>query len=114
MQTVLNALDNFLKTLDWPFICGLILLAYFFTKDSLADGLPFRAKALLQRIAKVYRVLAVGVVFAIAEYYLRGYHLDTPEFKRIHLNELMISYFFATSFYELIVDKLLMALNVKE
>ena len=102
MEIITSALTNFLNMLNWPFIFTLILIAYFVCKLQL----PIQ-------IAAVYRVLILGIVLGIVQYYLLGYYLDAPEFKRIHINELMMSYLFATSLYELILSKVLAYFNIK-
>jgi hypothetical protein len=95
METILSAFQNFLNTLDWTFISGLMVVAYFFNK-----------LAILPQIANVYKTVIVGIVLAIAIYFIRGYG-------RAQLEGIIWSYFVATSFYELAIGKILERFNLK-
>jgi hypothetical protein len=97
---ILQQISNYLNSLDWAYILTFIVIAF---------GLNhYRAKDFFYEIFKIkiatrYRVFIIGLVYAIALYFIRGYQLKMVE-------RLLQSFAFALVFHKLILDKLLIRL----
>ncbi len=97
MGTVLEHISNYLNSLDWAYILTFILIAYAINHQ--------KVKAFITRkfgitIRTRYRVLIVGIIYAILLFFIRGYELSQVE-------TLLQSFIFAVVFHKLLIETII-------
>jgi len=97
MTQIINQIIHYLNSLDWSYIFTFILLAYAINKTKI---LNWGFKLTRIKIPTRYRVLLVGVLYAIVLFYIRDYPLNKVEC-------LLQSFVFAMVFHKLIIDKII-------
>lgn len=80
---------NYIGNLDWTYIITFIIIAYGITHFKLKEGLKIKTR---------YLVGVVGVIYAIALYFIRGYEPVMAE-------PLFQSFVFALVFHKLLLDQ---------
>lgn len=93
-QTIIQQVVNYLEELDWMFIISFIILAYAMNKMSQSKKLP---KFLRIGLKTRYRVVIVGLMYALIVFLFRGYLI-------CQLEPLFHSFLFAMVFHQMIID----------
>ena len=91
---IINHLGHYVSSLDWAYICTFIIIAYGFNYSGV--------KLFLEQLTGIkiktrYRVLIVGLLYAIALYFIRGYNFHNVE-------SLLQSFIFSIVFHKLILE----------
>ncbi|MBL4574824.1 MAG: hypothetical protein JKY51_01830 [Opitutaceae bacterium] len=93
-QEIWNQISNYVSGLDWAYILTFIIIAYginhYWVKDKIKKTTKVKSKTR-------YRTVIVGVLYAVALYFVRGYNLEKIEC-------LFQSLVFALVFHQLIID----------
>ncbi|WP_010520479.1 hypothetical protein [Aquimarina agarivorans] len=97
MIQILQQIMQYINNLDWSYIITFMLLAHMINYTKVVDWL-FKVTRL--KIQTRYRVLLIGLVYAMFLLYLRGYSTDKIE-------PLLQSFVFAMVFHKLIIEKIL-------
>jgi hypothetical protein len=112
METIINALTDYLNKLDWTYIFTLMLISHFVIKDSMfkwwkeIKKMGFLYKLLntiryiFFAIPKSVRVFIVGVIYAIIIYKGKGY--TTYE----EAENLFICLTFTMVFHKMLIQKI--------
>ena len=90
-------IQNYMTSLDWSYIITFIIICYGLNHYKVKEGLQ---KATGSQVRTRYRVILVGVLYAVVLYFLRGYTLPQAE-------NLFQSFIFALVFHKFIVEALL-------
>lgn len=99
METVteiIKHIQNYMTALDWQYIITFIIICYGINHYKIKEGLQ---KATGTQTRTRYRVIIIGVVYAVALYFLRGYTLQ-------HIENLFQSFIFALVFHKFIIEAL--------
>jgi hypothetical protein len=103
---ILQGLINFLASLDWVYIGSFILISYFLASDTVLTTMkPTRLKLVLLAIPRVWRVLAIGIIWGVAVFWIRDYYKLENNGKD-KLEWLISSLFFAMVAYQAIVKRI--------
>ncbi len=91
-----NQITGYVSSLDWSYILTFIVIAYGINNT--------KVKAGIKKVTKVqsqtkYRVAIIGLLYAVALYFIRGYSLEKVEC-------LFQSFVFAIVFHKLIIEGL--------
>jgi hypothetical protein len=93
-QEIWNQISNYVSNLDWAYIITFIIISYginhYWIKDKIKKTTKVKSKTR-------YRTVIVGVLYAVALYFIRGYELEKIE-------SLFQSLVFALVFHQLIID----------
>lgn len=97
LTLIITNIQNYISSLDWPYIITFIILCYGMNHYTLKSGLK---KGTGTRLRTRYRVVIIGLIYGVALYFLRGYQPS-------HIENLFQSFVFALVFHKLIVEALL-------
>lgn len=97
LTEIISHIQNYMTSLDWSYIITFIIICYGINHYKVKEGLQ---KATGTQTRTRYRVIIIGVVYAIGLYFLRGYKLQQIE-------NLFQSFIFALVFHKFIVEALL-------
>lgn len=97
LTAIIANIQNYMTSLDWSYIITFIIICYGLNHYKVKEGLQ---KATGSQVRTRYRVILVGVLYAVALYFLRGYNLPQAE-------NLFQSFIFALVFHKFIVEALL-------
>jgi len=91
-----NQITGYVSSLDWSYILTFIVIAYGINHSKIKAG--------IKKVTKVhsqtkYRVAIIGLLYAVALYFIRGYSLEKVEC-------LFQSFVFAIVFHKLIIEGL--------
>lgn len=89
-----HQITGYVTALDWAYILTFIVIAYGFNHVKVKEGIK---KVTRVRSRTRYRVAIIGLLYAVALYFIRGYTLDKVEC-------LFQSYVFAFVFHKLIIE----------
>lgn len=89
-----NRIAGYVATLDWAYILTFIVIAYGFNHIRVREGIR---KTTRVKSHTKYRVAIIGLVYAVALYFIRGYTLEKVEC-------LFQSYVFAFVFHKFIIE----------
>lgn len=104
MTDILKHLIHYLTSLDWAYIFTFIIIAFGLNQKAVTDWL---AEVTRIKIKTRYRVLIVGILYAILIYFIRE--------TKLHRIEILIqSFVFALVFHKLILETLLNRLTKTE
>jgi len=101
MTQIISQVSNYLNGLDWTYIFTLIIISHGFNHH--------RCKGFLYKVFKVkvatrYRVLAIGLAYGVAIYFMRGQEMETVE-------RLLQSFAFALVFHKLLLEEFIRQLT---
>lgn len=97
LTVIITHIENYMNGLDWKFIITFIIICYGINHYKIKEGLK---KVTGTQTRTRYRVIIIGVIYAVALYFLRGYELQQIE-------NLFQSFIFALVFHKFIVEALL-------
>ncbi len=97
IEQIYHQITHYITQLDWMYILTFILIAYGINNRWMTSTLK---KTTNLRIKTRYRITFVGIAYATALYFIRGYTLLAVE-------NLFQSFVFALVFHKLIIDTLL-------
>ncbi len=97
LTEIIAHIQSYMTSLDWQYIITFIIICYGINHYKVKEGLQ---KATGTQTRTRYRVIIIGVVYAIGLYFLRGYKLKQIE-------NLFQSFIFALVFHKFIVEALL-------
>jgi hypothetical protein len=97
LTEIIAHIQSYMTSLDWQYIITFIIICYGINHYKVKEGLQ---KATGTQTRTRYRVIIIGVVYAIGLYFLRGYKLQQIE-------NLFQSFIFALVFHKFIVEALL-------
>ena len=97
LTAIIANIQNYMTSLDWSYIITFIIICYGLNHYKVKEGLQ---KATGSQVRTRYRVILVGVLYAVVLYFLRGYTLPQAE-------NLFQSFIFALVFHKFIVEALL-------
>lgn len=97
LTEIIAHIQSYMTTLDWQYIITFIIICYGINHYKVKEGLQ---KATGTQTRTRYRVIIIGVVYAIGLYFLRGYKLQQIE-------NLFQSFIFALVFHKFIVEAIL-------
>ncbi len=97
LTEIIAHIQSYMTSLDWQYIITFIIICYGINHYKVKEGLQ---KATGTHTRTRYRVIIIGVVYAIGLYFLRGYKLQQIE-------NLFQSFIFALVFHKFIVEALL-------
>lgn len=97
LTEIIAHIQSYMTSLDWQYIITFIIICYGINHYKVKEGLQ---KATGTQTRTRYRVIIIGVVYAIGLYFLRGYKLQQIE-------NLLQSFIFALVFHKFIVEALL-------
>jgi len=97
LTEIIAHIQSYMTSLDWQYIITFIIICYGINHYKVKEGLQ---KATGTQTRTRYRVIIIGVVYAIGLYFLRGYRLQQIE-------NLFQSFIFALVFHKFIVEALL-------
>jgi hypothetical protein len=96
---------QYITALDWTYMLTLILMASILTQDVMVNWMPGKMAVTIKGVNKAFRVFFLGLVYAAALYYLRGYT------GRTQIENLFSSLVFAMVFFELICKSFFSLVN---
>ena len=91
-----NQITGYVSSLDWSYILTFIVIAYGINHSKIKAGIKKVTKVQSQT---KYRVAIIGLLYAVALYFIRGYSLEKVEC-------LFQSFVFAIVFHKLIIEGL--------
>ena len=94
---------GYLSKLDWFYIITFILIGYGLNSDKVIGKVKDKLWIFSQTR---YRMALVGVLYAVATYFLRGYGVDQIE-------KLFASFVFSIVFHKMIIDSVVSWVNMK-
>ncbi|MCC6600858.1 MAG: hypothetical protein IT223_09320 [Crocinitomicaceae bacterium] len=97
LTEIIAHIQSYMTSLDWQYIITFIIICYGINHYKIKEGLQ---KATGTQTRTRYRVIIIGVVYAVGLYFLRGYKLQQIE-------NLFQSFIFALVFHKFIVEALL-------
>jgi hypothetical protein len=97
LTQIIAHIQSYMTSLDWQYIITFIIICYGINHYKVKEGLQ---KATGTHTRTRYRVIIIGVVYAIGLYFLRGYKLQQIE-------NLFQSFIFALVFHKFIVEALM-------
>jgi hypothetical protein len=97
LTEIISHIQNYMTSLDWSYIITFIIICYGINHYKVKEGLQ---KATGTETRTRYRVIIIGVLYAVGLYFLRGYN-------REHIENLFQSFIFALVFHKFIVEALL-------
>lgn len=97
LTEIIAHIQSYMTSLDWQYIITFIIICYGINHYKVKEGLQ---KATGTHTRTRYRVIIIGVVYAIGLYFLRGYKLQQIE-------NLFQSFIFALVFHKFIVEALM-------
>ncbi len=100
METVteiISRIQTYMAALDWQYIITFIIICYGINHYKVKEGLQ---KATGTQTRTRYRVILIGIVYAVGLYFLRGY-------SREHIENLFQSFIFALVFHKFILEALM-------
>ncbi len=97
LTEIIAHIQHYMTSLDWQYIITFIIICYGINHYKVKEGLQ---KATGTQTRTRYRVIIIGVVYAVGLYFLRGYKLQQIE-------NLFQSFIFALVFHKFIVEALL-------
>ena len=89
-----HKITGYVTALDWAYILTFIVIAYGFNHVKVKEGIK---KVTRVKSRTKYRVAIIGLLYAVALYFIRGYTLEKVEC-------LFQSYVFAFVFHKLIIE----------
>ena len=97
LTEIIAHIQSYMTSLDWQYIITFIIICYGINHYKVKEGLQ---KATGTQTRTRYRVIIIGVVYAVGLYFLRGYKLQQIE-------NLFQSFIFALVFHKFIVEALM-------
>lgn len=97
LTEIISHIQNYMTSLDWSYIITFIIICYGINHYKVKEGLQ---KATGTQTRTRYRVIIIGVLYAVGLYFLRGYKVQQIE-------NLFQSFIFALVFHKFIVEALL-------
>lgn len=101
MEIIFSQIETFITSLEWSYIITFILIAWLFSRDNSLESwwgeskLP-KLRASLLSLPKGIRVACLGIVYAVAHYYI--YSLEPS-----NIGKLVESFIAAVAFHGLIL-----------
>ena len=97
LTEILSRIQTYITSLDWQYIITFIITCYHFNHYKVKEGVQIITKT---QTRTRYRVIIIGLVYAVCLYFIRGYSLQKVE-------NLFESFVFALVFHKFIIEALI-------
>lgn len=109
---MIEAIISGLGRIDIIFMIIIISAGYFLTKDTVVSPVPSRVRLPMLRVSKAWRVVLLTFPIGIVLYYIRDY--STSPDRGQHIEDMLLTWIFSNSFYELLLKPVVTYLDKKK